>query len=862
MSDNNVIGIKIVGDATSLKAALTDASSSVQAHSQKVENFADVFNAAHARMDKAQQNTALSAKQLNFAMANLPAQFTDIVTSLQGGQRPLTVLLQQGGQIKDMFGGIVPAFRAVGGYVLGLLNPFTLLAGGVAAVGAAYYMGSKETDAFNKAIITSGNAAGVTTSDLRSMAQQISQTTGTQAAAAEALAAMVSTGSVARENVAKFSETALLADKYLGQSVKDTVQAFTELGRSPTEASAKLNQQLHYLTGSLYEQIKALEDRGQKEAAAELAQGAYSTAQAARIELMKSQLGALESAWMKVAEKAKGAWDYMLGVGRETTLDDKIKEIESRLNPQPGGLRLNPALQSEYRDQLEQLKAQKAEQIIISGLEAQRAKQADATVRLAGRENEFLSNRQKLEKELAAARKEASDAGWDDKRTATLEKNIRRKYRDNDAIALQKAMVERDVDGVKKALDELVSGYTNADRVLEGVHANGYMVDKAYFDAKRTLIEAETKAKQDAADKELAILSRQKFEKPEDRVANERKMADIRAQTVKDQNTAQTSLVLLTQQETEALNKRNTALLTAKQIADQYVADLRRSGGRELLEMQMSNLEKDYSSRQYKVSEDARQKRLALDQNRERLMSQTDGNGRSKWTDQLQEDYIKQLAIINQQESQATRIVRDNWAQRLMVMGDWQNGAEVALKNYADSTRDTFSRVADLVTNAFKGMEDALVKFVTTGKLDFRSLADSIISDLIRIQVQKTITGPLASSNFMGQLSGSLGSLFGAPSLTRDDLQGFASGGQPPVGKISLVGEKGPELFVPSTPGTIIPNHMLQSVGGSSTVYSPVLTVNIDSRTDQAAIYSGVRQMLVQHTEQQYEDMRRLGVLA
>jgi lambda family phage tail tape measure protein len=74
----------------------------------------------------------------------------------------------------------------------------------------------------------------------------------------------------------------------------------------------------------------------------------------------------------------------------------------------------------------------------------------------------------------------------------------------------------------------------------------------------------------------------------------------------------------------------------------------------------------------------------------------------------------------------------------------WQYGAKVALRAYLDEVENVAKQSQNLFSNAFKGMEDALVKFVQTGKLDFRSLADSIIADMIRMQVQQNVTGPLA----------------------------------------------------------------------------------------------------------------------
>ncbi len=81
----------------------------------------------------------MSAAQLAFATRQLPGQFTDIFTSLASGQNPMTVFIRQGGQLKDTFGGVGPAAKAMGGYIAGLVNPFSVAAAAVAALSLAYY---------------------------------------------------------------------------------------------------------------------------------------------------------------------------------------------------------------------------------------------------------------------------------------------------------------------------------------------------------------------------------------------------------------------------------------------------------------------------------------------------------------------------------------------------------------------------------------------------------------------------------------------------------------------------------------------------------------------------------------------------
>nr|GFC27967.1 hypothetical protein [Tanacetum cinerariifolium] len=126
-----------------------------------------------ARFNDSMGKTGISAKQTAAALRGVPAQFTDIATSLQGGQAPLTVFLQQGGQLKDMFGGAGPAAKALGGYVLGLINPFTVAAAAAGGLALAYKGGSDEATAFNQSLISTGNFAGATGSSLSAMAQSV-----------------------------------------------------------------------------------------------------------------------------------------------------------------------------------------------------------------------------------------------------------------------------------------------------------------------------------------------------------------------------------------------------------------------------------------------------------------------------------------------------------------------------------------------------------------------------------------------------------------------------------------------------------------------------------------------------------------
>lgn len=281
-------------------------------------------------------NMGLSAKQTAAALRQVPMQFTDIVVSLAGGQSAMQVFLQQGGQLKDVFGGAGNAARAMGGYVLGLINPLTVTAAALGVIALAYKQGSAEADAYNMALITTGNAAGTTASQMQQMAGRISSVVGTQGAAAEALAQMAASGRVASDSLEYFSQVAIKFERSTGTAISETVQRFAELGASPVEASRKLNEQTNYLTTSIYEQIKSLKEQGREYEAAALAQNTYADALNNRSNQIVQNLGAIEKAWKAIKDGAKGAWDSMLNVGRTDTLQDQLDRaranLEQRLN--------------------------------------------------------------------------------------------------------------------------------------------------------------------------------------------------------------------------------------------------------------------------------------------------------------------------------------------------------------------------------------------------------------------------------------------------------------------------------------------------------------------------------------------------
>lgn len=286
---------------------------------------------AISKTDRVMMQNGQTAKQYAAALRGVPAQFTDIAVSLQAGQNPLTVFLQQGGQLKDMFGGIGPAAKALGGYVLGLVNPFTVAAAAAATLALAYKQGSDEATAFTNALILSGNAAGTNAEQLASQAQSVSQTVGTVGKAAAVLAQLASSSRIPAESFDAIAIAAIKMEEATGKAAEETVKDFEKIAKDPVKAIRELNDSMNFLTTSTYAQIEALQRSGDAAGAATLAEQAYADALTSRANKITENLGYVETAWKFVKDAAKGAWDAILDIGREATLDEKLKKLREQL---------------------------------------------------------------------------------------------------------------------------------------------------------------------------------------------------------------------------------------------------------------------------------------------------------------------------------------------------------------------------------------------------------------------------------------------------------------------------------------------------------------------------------------------------
>ena len=268
----------------------------------------------------------ISVGQYNNAMRMVPAQFTDIFTQLAGGQNPFMVALQQGGQLRDSFGGFGNMFKGLAASI----NPATVavgaLAGGVAALGKAYYDGSEEAQRFSAAVIFAGGSAGASADKLLSIADSVGRTTGGWSEARSAILAFVESGSVASENYGRFAESVVLQSKATGKSVEDLARVYEEIADDPLKAVVKFSRVYQTLNADVYEQARALIEQGRQQEAVALVQSKFSDESQKMSERVLENLGAIERGWNAVKKAASEAWEDMKSIGREATLESRLAE--------------------------------------------------------------------------------------------------------------------------------------------------------------------------------------------------------------------------------------------------------------------------------------------------------------------------------------------------------------------------------------------------------------------------------------------------------------------------------------------------------------------------------------------------------
>ncbi len=516
------IGVTLTADDQQLLAILRSVEGKLDHMAASANGaFTQTSNAAAraaTQVKALETQTGMTAKGMNAALRTVPAQFADIVTSLQGGQPALQVLLQQGGQLKDTFGGIIPAAKALGGYIWGLVNVYTAAAAAVGSLVIGFAMGREEFARTQRALIMSGDAAGVTASQMQALAATLDDIGGgTQGKAAEVLLQMAAAGVKGASALQSVTNTAIELERAGGPAVEETVKAFAALGKDPVQASIELNKTTNYLTLSLFEQIKALQDQGRATEAAALAQKAYDDELKQRLPAIEAQLGSLQRAWRGVTSFAKETWDAMLGIGRPDATMSKLDSVQKHLDRAKTGIYERNKI-PDLHEEVQSLSRKAVREMDIAQAKAAQNEQTQASIRGAqelAKANEMaLTPQQKMTREIAQYAKSVeavrADGGVvDGEQIAKVTAAIVEKYKDRTkAVRTNNQEIEREIALMLK-LSGFSTGYAQDAAMIDSLAAKGKITRERALQLQRELLDMqpgikaaaqqEVKALQDAA---------------------------------------------------------------------------------------------------------------------------------------------------------------------------------------------------------------------------------------------------------------------------------------------------------------------------------------------------------------------------
>lgn len=362
---------------------------------------------------------------------------------------------------------------------------------------------------------------------------------------------------------------------------------------------------------------------------------------------------------------------------------------------------------------------------------------------------------------------------------------------DNSAAQEAKAQLQSDLSDIRSAQEAIINTYTNAGKILEAERAAGLKDEQEYYAEKKRLLVAGNDAEQSGLQQQIARLQLENLS-GKDAIENNRKIAEAQAKLTKAREDAATAVQVLAIQEESSYKKIAGALLAARQAAQDYYDTTNRGYERMLQGLGQGSKQRDQLAAIQQIEERYQQQRQDL-ANRRSQAEQNRGGPLDKATSDF---YDKQLALIAEFQSKAVDSYTSYYAKLDAAQKDWSIGATEALKNYADEAANTAKLTEDVFTNAFKGLEDQLTSFLTTGKANWKDFANSVIADITRMVVKQQVTGPLASmlGGAIGSSGGSglLGSIFGSSSGGGGDalgalvsLNGWASGGFTGMGGIN-----------------------------------------------------------------------------
>ena len=695
-----------------------------------------------SRQALAAQKAGISVGQYKAAMRTLPAQFTDIATQLAGGQNPWLILLQQGGQVKDSFGGMIPMFRGLAGAITLPMVGVTSLAVATGALVYAWYQGDSTLSAFNKTLVLSGNQSGLTADRMLTLSRAGQAAGLTFNQARESLAALVNAGVRGGEQFDAINQSVARFASASGVEVDKVAEAFGKLTTDPTSGLMAMARQFRNVTAEQIAYVAQLQRSGDEAGALQAANDIATKGFDEQTRRLKENMGTLETWADKTGKAFKSMWDAILDIGRPESSADMLASAQKAFD------------EADKKWQWYQSRSQRR-----------------------GKTSSFRANLQ---------------GAWDDRENArlglaaaTLQSDMEKA---GELAARDRA--ERDASQLKYT-GEAQKAYERLLTPLEKYTARQEELNKALKDGK--ILQADYNTLMAAAKKDYeSTLKKPKSsgvkvsagERQEDQahaalLALETELRTLEkhsgangkiSQQRRDLWKAENQYAVLKEAATKRqLSEQEKSLLTHEKETLEYKRQLAELGDKvehqkrlNELAQQAARFEQQQSAKQAAISAKAR--------------GLTDRQAQRESEEQrLREVYGDNPAAL----AKATSALKNTWSAEEQLRGSWMAGLKSGWGEWAESATDSFSQVKSAATQTFDGIAQNMARMLTGSEQNWRGFTRSVLSMLTEIFLKQAMVG------IVGSIGSAMGGAFGggASASTGTAIQAaaanfhFATGG-------------------------------------------------------------------------------------
>lgn len=769
---------------------------------------------------RAMNAAGISAGQYSQAMRMLPAQITDVATSLASGMPVWMVAIQQGGQISDSFGGIGNAMQLAKDGVIDYISSITelksafadvrtlgqdaitrfgrtatIFGGGiftaVAAIGYAAYSSYSELSELQSAIVLSGGYAVQSAAEMDTLTDSITKNSKASGGAVKDIAAyMAKSGKYTSDQIKIITASTADWATVTGTSADKIIAEFDKIAKDPVSGLAELNKTYNFLEKGQLTYINNLKKTEGQTAAVTAATKIFADVMDDRIEKLAESANPLEKMWWNIKKWSSDAWDSVSDrtLGALNLITDvvagTVEQVKVLLN---------------YGDQY-------IGEFVISATKAMQGIPGMGTL------GQSVIDEQK--KIVDAAKKQNEELL---KSIAERDARIRKGEMGyveamKQSRTLEKQYSEETKETIRKEAEEIEKRNRERNKQSKIVRSPTEQFDKELISLK-----AQLKVLQEHKEIGQKISAQRKA-----LFTTEATIAVLREASSKRQLSAEEKALLASQERVVELAKQKAEI--GDQIVKQQQLNALTDKSLKFVNEMTVATEQLNASRGLSTREMERQAELA----------------------KITTDYINAGGGEGDEKLQnMIKAQNDYYAAEDAKRADWLAGAESAFADYGDSAMDMYGNVNEIASSALNGMTDMMVQFLTTGKANFADFAKNIISMIIKMIAQmvifNTISGMMGGKTWSfagGASSGASAASQATPAPAASVFRSVSSGGAA-VSLAAAAGSVATSGFNASNSAPKVVNHS----GGGTVIDVSGMEVKVDNGSDPRGISQGVEMM-------------------